>query len=131
MAKLTKKRYLSIVRKAIRKDIDTDSISNIISDENMRCSKKSVETETSKTEILRFSDIPPNGNIASIVLAMYAVNYIVISASGQIIGEGRSIKSTYVIMFELEDGRLAVAHHDGNYAMTRDDVPPMMMEIFP
>jgi hypothetical protein len=34
-------------------------------------------------------------------------------------------------MFELEDGRLAVAHHDGNYAMTRDDVPPMMMEIFP
>jgi hypothetical protein len=86
--------------------------------------------ETSKTEILRFSDIPPNGNIASIVLAMYAVNYIVISASGQIIGEGRSIKSTYVIMFELEDGRLAVAHHDGNYAMTRDDVPPMMMERY-
>jgi hypothetical protein len=129
--KLTKKRYLAIVSKALSIDLDTGSISNIVNPSGMQSLKAISKTvDVPKAEILKFSDIPPNGQIASVILSLHAVNFIVVSVSGDVIGRGRSTKHIYVIIFELEDGRLAVACKDGKYILHADDIPKITIDRY-
>jgi hypothetical protein len=111
-------------------DLDTGSISNIVNPSSMQSLKAISRTvDVPKAEILKFSDIPPNGQIASVILSLHAVNFIVVSVSGDVIGRGRSTKHSYVIIFELEDGRLA-ACKDGKYILHTDDIPKITIDRY-
>lgn len=130
---LTKKRYMSIVGKALLKDVDAEQSSGVLGEEVMSLVAPALRnTSNIKTEASKYSDVVPNAYIANIVLAMYDVNYIVISRDGSVAGDGRSTRPRYIIVIEMSDGRLAVCKTvDATSAvLSRDDLPKSLTKMY-
>jgi hypothetical protein len=129
---LTKKRYLTIVSKALLTEHDTGGRSKIFGDDRVRVLSASLErADAPAREVQKFADVPPNAAIASTVLSLYKVNFIAVAPSGEVVGSGRA-KATdkYAIVMELQDGRLAVVNDRGKFVLAASDVPDVIMNRY-
>lgn len=128
--KLTKKRYLAIVGKALLKEL-TQGREGILGPDVMETLRTSVaKVDSPKTEVLKYADVAPNAAVARSILPLYDVNYIVVATSGAVIGSGRSRRDKYVVVFELTDKRLAVAHLGDKRVLEAADLPKLLAKRF-